>query len=71
MYKKSWEKRNPEKVTARLLVYAALKKGILYKAPCEVCGSKKVQGHHEDYSKPLKVRWLCPKHHKMEHRKYD
>lgn len=25
------------------------------------------QAHHDDYSKPLEVRWLCPSHHKLHH----
>lgn len=37
--------------------------GVLVRQPCEVCGSK-AQAHHNDYSKPLEVRWLCPLHHK-------
>ena len=35
--------------------------------PCEVCGKVKVQGHHEDYSKPLDVVWLCLRHHQDRH----
>ncbi|UOF80573.1 putative hnhc nuclease [Caudoviricetes sp.] len=36
--------------------------------PCEVCGTdNKVHRHHDDYSKPLQVRFLCPKHHKAIH----
>ena len=32
--------------------------------PCEVCGTLQgVQRHHDDYEKPLEVRWLCRKHH--------
>lgn len=45
----------------------ALKTGKLIKKPCLVC-NKKAQAHHEDYSKPLKVKWLCPTHHMAEHR---
>lgn len=41
----------------------AIKKGLLIRKPCEVCGAEKVHAHHEDYLKPLEVRWLCPKHH--------
>ena len=41
----------------------AIKSGKLKRLPCEVCGNIKSQMHHPDYSKPLKVRWLCPKYH--------
>lgn len=44
-----------------------LRRGKVEKKPCEICGSLKVQGHHEDYSKPLEVRWLCSKHHQELH----
>ena len=54
----------PEKYQARQEVLKALRKGILVKQPCEVCGEVKVEAHHEDYSKPLEVNWLCEKHHK-------
>jgi hypothetical protein len=38
--------------------------------PCEVCGDVlNVQAHHDDYDKPLEVRWLCRKHHQALHRK--
>lgn len=36
-------------------------------APCEVCGDVNSQGHHEDYSRPLEVMWLCQKHHSARH----
>jgi len=35
--------------------------------PCVVCGKEKAQGHHEDYSKPLDVVWLCVRHHQDRH----
>jgi len=39
-------------------------RGILVPLPCEVCGSEDVERHHQDYSKPMLVRWLCRPHHK-------
>jgi hypothetical protein len=43
--------------------------------PCEACGLKPKYGlsnhqllaHHEDYRKPLSVRWLCQSHHGARH----
>lgn len=37
--------------------------------PCEVCGVKNAEIHHLDYSKPLKIKWLCRKHHCEWHKK--
>ena len=45
-----------------------IKAGFLIKQPCEVCGVNKVDAHHDDYTKPLDVRWLCRKHHNEHHR---
>lgn len=47
-------------------VYRALKSGALVRKPCERCG-RKAEAHHEDYSKPLCVNWLCRKHHRARH----
>ena len=38
------------------------------KQPCERCGSTNAQLHHDDYERPLDVRWLCPACHGLEHR---
>lgn len=36
--------------------------------PCVVCGStEKIERHHEDYSKPKEVTFLCKKHHSERH----
>ena len=45
----------------------AIKLGILVRGSCEVCGDPKTDGHHDDYTKPLQVRWLCRKHHAAAH----
>lgn len=47
----------------------AVKKGALVRLPCEVCGNLDSHAHHDDYSKPLEVRWLCHTHHMELHRK--
>lgn len=43
------------------------KRGKLVKKPCLECGSKKSQMHHEDYSRPLDVMWLCRPCHMKRH----
>lgn len=80
--KKRYRKEHPElrygrlthneehkrKYRVNLKVFRAIEKGILFKEPCNVCNKKKiVHAHHDDYLKPLDVRWLCPVHHKAEH----
>ena len=50
-----------EKWIARAKARYAITKGIIIKPKkCEVCELvKPLQGHHEDYSKPLEVIFLC------------
>lgn len=65
-----WREKNKEKRAAHVLTGNAIRDGRLIRQPCEVCGKKKVEAHHDDYLKPLDVRWLCRKHH-MEHHKQE
>jgi hypothetical protein len=69
--RQEWNRNYREKTKLRKKAYKALenaiKSGKVKPCPCEICG-KKAGGHHEDYSKPLEVRWLCPQHHKDVHR---
>lgn len=60
-------RRHPQRVRARNAVYTAKRTGRLSEKPCEVCGDRPTECHHDDYSKPLQVRWLCRKHHKALH----
>ena len=67
-------KNYPKKVKSaseRKAIYgaymSAIQGGKLTPMPCEVCGKEKTQGHHEDYSKPLDVVWLCTRHHADRH----
>lgn len=64
-----WIRNNPEKVKAHRLVQNAVKQGIIYKSEtCEACKRKtRLSGHHNDYSKPLEVIWLCGSCHKLTH----
>lgn len=59
--------RDPLKLSARNIVRQRIKRGTLQRGVCEVCGDPKTQAHHDDYSKPLAVRWLCSTHHKEAH----
>lgn len=52
---------------AHALVAKALEAGTLVKEPCEKCGASGAIAHHDDYNKPLSVRWLCRVHHMEAH----
>lgn len=52
---------------ARSLARSAIASGRLIRQPCEACGAQTVEAHHDDYSQPLNVRWLCPTHHREHH----
>ena len=64
-----WYAENRYKAAAHDLVKKAVRAGRLQKKPCEFCGKLDVHAHHDDYDKPLEVRWLCAFHHKFVHKK--
>jgi ribosomal protein S27AE/DNA-directed RNA polymerase subunit RPC12/RpoP len=53
---------------ARDLLRKEINAGRIQRQPCEQCGAPRSQAHHDDYSKPLDVRWLCGKCHRAVHR---
>ncbi len=70
--KRKWAEANKEKITAHTLVGNAIRDGKLKAKPCERCGyAVGVQAHHEDYSKPLDVVWLCRSCHGQRHREIN
>jgi hypothetical protein len=66
-YQRKRRNKNPGKNRARQAVNNAIRDGRIIKQNCEKCGSEKSQAHHSDYRSPLKVMWLCFKHHREEH----
>lgn len=59
-----YNQKHPERKAATVTVNNAVRDERLKRQPCEECGAEKVEAHHDDYTKPLEVRWLCNKHHK-------
>lgn len=51
------------KANARRYVNVYLERGKIQRGKCETCGAEDTQPHHEDYTKPLQVRWFCREHH--------
>ena len=52
------------KATCRSRLRTYILRGRIVKGPCAICGTtQKIEGHHENYSKPYDVVWLCRSHH--------
>jgi hypothetical protein len=66
-----YRRNNPEKAFAHAVVTAAVRYGVIKKPKgCSKCGATyRVEGHHEDYSKPLDVIWLCTRCYREHHDK--
>lgn len=69
LFAKRWRDANREKRNASAKVYYALKTGKLTKPKdCSICGDDYyIIAHHEDYSKPLEVKWVCQSCHRKIH----
>ncbi len=62
--------RDPYKARARMMLANAVHSGAMKKPKkCQECKWEGIlHGHHEDYSKPFKVEWLCGICHGKRHR---
>ena len=67
LYMRRYYRENPLKVKARRAVGTEIRAGRMKKQPCEDCGKAKAEAHHDDYEKPLDVRWLCRGCHSKRH----
>jgi hypothetical protein len=52
---------------ARAYANVYQRRGKLFPEPCAACRDPSAQKHHDDYSKPLQVTWLCRKCHLTLH----
>jgi len=72
--KRKWASayRNSDKRAAHIIAGNAIRNGRLVRQPCDQCGSSEnIHAHHEDYTKPMEVTWLCRQHHGTRHREIN
>jgi ribosomal protein S27AE len=56
-----------DQARARRQAKRAVKSGARHRRPCERCGGAPTEAHHDDYTRPLDVRWLCRRCHHDVH----
>ena len=68
--RKKWLSENPEKRAAHVILNNRIRSGDVIKPDtCSECGAGgRIDGHHDDYSKPLDVVWLCRTCHVSKHK---
>lgn len=65
----SYRRNNKQKTRARVILQRAVASGkVTVPKKCSACSRVlSLQGHHENYTKPLSVVWLCEPCHKKIH----
>ena len=63
-YNKRYEKKYPLRKKAKEILHAALQRQVIIKpTTCSHCKKDfpigQIDGHHDDYTKPCDVTWLC------------
>lgn len=71
-HRKEYMRKRRLALKAQVSAYAKLQNakiaGLMTLGPCEQCSStENIDGHHEDYDKPLEVLWLCRRCHMLLH----
>jgi len=82
--RRKYREKYPNKCKAHWIVNNSIRDGKLFREPCEhktkkfkeiflmiLCGKKNTHAHHDDYLKPLNIRWLCPEHHSEWHKENE
>lgn len=64
-----WRHYDKKKKKAQWTLHNAIRSGkIKRKNKCEICNKiGLLHGHHEDYNKPLVVKWICHQCHFRKH----
>lgn len=69
-YRRRFLAKSPHKARVHRITQSAIRSGRLIPAPCETCGATdRIHAHHDNYRKPLSVRWLCQPCHNRHHAK--
>ncbi len=63
-YAKAAQEKTPQKYKARMKLHNATRDGKVQRQPCVFCGNELAEAHHQDYSKPFDVVWVCFKCHR-------
>ena len=72
--REKWLLENAGKRAAHVILNNAVRDGrVLKPDTCQTCGAPgcTIHGHHQDYTKPLDVKWVCSLCHVAIHRKED
>lgn len=70
---REWRKTHPltpeqrKRDIARSMSRMYVKRGLIARLPCQLCGDPAAQRHHPDYDRPLLIVWLCKNHHRAVH----
>lgn len=70
-YARDWVEKNRHKRNVHIVVGNAIKRGLIIPERCTGCSAEKAQAHHEDYSKPFEITWLCETCHGKRHRELN
>ena len=68
-YRRKLKEENPLQLKAKDAANNAIRAGkIIKKEICEKCNQKtSLHKHHNDYTKPLEIEWLCASCHRKRH----